>query len=255
MFSQPALPNPAVVERMFASEPWLKLHFERAFGALAPKDTVGFRACWEAAGDNVREWALWAGLDALYAIAAQIGAVSAEKLQAQAVAVGALAKASAKRIPGADEAAVVPAALLAHVGTAVLAMLAPETYPKLLASLGGTATQLYEIESRTLGTTHAEIGALAAREWGSPMGVVQAIAEHHGDWSKLAPNSLAVFAGECLAHPLGYDGGLANIPPSPPDALMTALKLGDADIAQLSQTTLDAVGRARRMTAAVSQAA
>lgn len=255
MFCQPTLPNPALIERMFSSEPWLRQHFERAFGALAPQDAVGYRACWEAAGPDAREWALWAGLDALHALVAQVSALSAEKLQAQAVAVGALAKLCQKRVPGTDEAVVVPAALTAHMGVAVLAMLAPDTYPKLLSSLGGTSTQLYEIEMRTLGTTHAEVGALAAREWGFPLSVVQAVADHHGDWRNLPPNSLAVFAGECLAHPLGYDGGLANIPASPPDALLAGLRIADSDIGQLAECALGAVGKARKMTAAVSQAA
>lgn len=255
LFCQPTLPNPALIERMFASEAWLKQHYERAFGALVPPETCGGRACWETAGAEAREWALWAGLDALHALVAQSTALSAERLQAQAVAVGALAKLCVPRIPGADEAVVVPAAATAHLGIVVLALLAPETYPKLLSSLGGTPTQLHEIELRTFGTTHAEVGALAAREWNFPLPVVQAIADHHGDWSKLNPNSLAVFAGECLAHPLGYDGGLANIPATPPDALLAKLGIGDADIARLAEGALGAVGKARKMTAAASRAA
>jgi len=71
-------------------------------------------------------------------------------------------------------------ALLHDFGKLILAANLPEEYSAVLAEAESAGEALHIVEKRTLGSTHASVGAYIAGLWGLPRGVVCAVARHHG---------------------------------------------------------------------------
>jgi len=71
------------------------------------------------------------------------------------------------------------AAMLHDLGRVVLGVAAPDDYARVLALVRNTRQPLTEVEYRTFGFTHADLGACAASLWGLPWSIVEPIAVHH----------------------------------------------------------------------------
>ena len=107
------------------------------------------------------------------------GALSAgdhDRLQREALTASRLASRIARGRPSAEHAGT--AALLANVGTLVLAAAASASWAQFAAARA-SAVPLLDAERRAFGATHAEVGAYFLAQWGLPDVVVEAVAMHH----------------------------------------------------------------------------
>jgi len=71
------------------------------------------------------------------------------------------------------------AGLLHDVGLLVMADNLGTDYAALIRSAAADGQPLAEIERLTLGGSHAEVGAYVLGVWGLPIGIVNAVAQHH----------------------------------------------------------------------------
>jgi len=69
--------------------------------------------------------------------------------------------------------------LLHDVGKVILAMTSPELETQALQLARSEGMPLHEAEQQLFGVTHAEVGAVVARQWNFPANFAQAIADHH----------------------------------------------------------------------------
>ena len=69
--------------------------------------------------------------------------------------------------------------LLLDIGLPLMALTWPDVHADLRQMVHERAVPLHVEEMRVLGTSHAEAGALLARRWSLPTGVVEMIAGHH----------------------------------------------------------------------------
>lgn len=69
--------------------------------------------------------------------------------------------------------------LLHDVGKLILAMTSPDLETQALQLVRSDGIALHEAEQRLLGVTHAEVGAVVARQWNFPASFAEAIADHH----------------------------------------------------------------------------
>lgn len=72
------------------------------------------------------------------------------------------------------------AGLLHDVGKIVMAEGCPEDYIDIIKKSQARNMPLYEVETETLGVTHAQVGAYLLGLWGFSENVVIAMAQHHG---------------------------------------------------------------------------
>jgi HD-like signal output (HDOD) protein len=97
--------------------------------------------------------------------------------------------------------------LLHDVGHLVLASSCPEEYNEVLAATGKDGVSRHEMEQKTFGATHAEIGAYLLWLWGLPDAVCNAVAFHH----KPAECSATVFTAAGAIHVAdAFEHELAN---------------------------------------------
>jgi HD-like signal output (HDOD) protein/CheY-like chemotaxis protein len=71
------------------------------------------------------------------------------------------------------------AGLLHDLGHLILATGLPEQYSPLLREARASGTSIVELEQKSFGATHAEVGAHLLGLWGLPMPVIEAVALHH----------------------------------------------------------------------------
>jgi putative nucleotidyltransferase with HDIG domain len=69
--------------------------------------------------------------------------------------------------------------LLHDVGKLVLAMTSPELESQALQLVRSSGLAMHDAEQQLLGVTHAEVGAVVARQWNFPATFAEAIADHH----------------------------------------------------------------------------
>ena len=99
------------------------------------------------------------------------------------------------------------ASILHDLGKLVLAQNLPKPYQQVLARGTDADCQLWKIEEKIIGTTHAQIAAYLMGLWGMPDMIVEAIAFHHHP--VLAPGNndilTAVHAANALSNANGED--------------------------------------------------
>jgi putative nucleotidyltransferase with HDIG domain len=69
--------------------------------------------------------------------------------------------------------------LLHDVGKLILAMTSPELESQALQLVRSDGLTMHDAEQLLLGVTHAEVGAVVARQWNFPAAFAEAIADHH----------------------------------------------------------------------------
>lgn len=97
--------------------------------------------------------------------------------------------------------------LLHDIGKLVADQFLPEEMDMFLSHTAdltsATVEEILALESKTLGTTHPELGEYAAQKWNLPEAIRTAIAYHHhpsavkGEWYEVVA---AVHAANCLVH-------------------------------------------------------
>jgi putative nucleotidyltransferase with HDIG domain len=135
----------------------------------------------------------------------EVHGFSAEELWRHSVVTGRFAKRIArleKQESGLQEQAFT-AGLLHDVGKLLLAANLPERFNQVIKRAADEGRELSEIETASLGTSHAELGACLLGTWGLPGAIVQAVALHHSPNQSAEPsfNGLtAVHAANVIAH-------------------------------------------------------
>jgi len=93
----------------------------------------------------------------------------------------------------ADEAAT--AGLLCDIGIGLLAFGVPAAYGPVLAQLKRpSSAPLHQIEQRTLGLSHAEVGAAVLTDWKLDAQIIEAVRRHHGEGSEPSDQDASKFA-------------------------------------------------------------
>lgn len=115
--------------------------------------------------------------------------------------------------------------LLHDVGKLILAMTSPELESQALQLVRSEGMAMHEAEQQLLGVTHAEVGAVVARQWNFPATFAEAIADHHrpvparaGERPSLA---LLIHLANQMAHDL--EGPSSNIETRLNDPLWSVL--------------------------------
>jgi HD-like signal output (HDOD) protein/ActR/RegA family two-component response regulator len=154
------------------------------------------------------QWKMPAGL---------AGLVDAEHLQKHAQAAAQACKSLATGRVSPDDAWL--AGLVHDIGYWILAQECPEELKQAIILAQTTGLPLFECESKTIGATHAQMGAYLLGLWGLPYAIVEAVALHHTP-AAIPPHGFDLLATLALAHAL-LDGSMAgelngNIMPDPP---------------------------------------
>lgn len=105
-----------------------------------------------------------------------------------------------------DEAFV--AGLLHDIGSLILACSSPERYRLVLDTGAKTQWPIVAIEPDVFGMNHAHVGGAAARHWGLPHSLVNAIQHHHAPGQALRFGDLAsvVHVADAAAQSMGVAG-------------------------------------------------
>lgn len=69
--------------------------------------------------------------------------------------------------------------LLHDIGKVILIISLKDEYLKLIDSVQGKESFLYEIEKQHFGITHAEVGGIIAKKWHFPLKLIEPIMYHH----------------------------------------------------------------------------
>jgi putative nucleotidyltransferase with HDIG domain len=177
-----------------------------------------FQAVGQLGVERVRSLVLTHGIVSKYE-APEVGGIRLERLWHHSLACGGLAQSIAKD-GGLDEKAVenaFVAGLLHDIGALVLAANWPQKYETIVATSESEIAARLEVERRTLGASHARVGAYLLGLWGLPDVVVEAVAHHHTPLECLSRSFdvlTAVHVSEGLTqalHGAGPDRPLAKV--------------------------------------------
>lgn len=91
----------------------------------------------------------------------------------------AIAAREAARVASLDAGEAFLLGLLHDVGKLILAMTSPELESQALQLARSDGLAMHDAEQQLLGVTHAEVGAVVARQWNFPAAFAEAIADHH----------------------------------------------------------------------------
>ena len=94
--------------------------------------------------------------------------------------------------------------LLHDVGKVILAMTSPELETQALQLASAQGIPLHEAEQQLFGVTHAEVGAVVARQWNFPAHFAQAIADHHRPPAATAEGGLSLAGLVHLANDMAH---------------------------------------------------
>jgi HD-like signal output (HDOD) protein len=119
---------------------------------------------------------------------------SLERLQQEALLAARIARRMIGEGPAVEEA--FTAAIVRDIGKLALALELPELYAQVLTGTASGAR--VEAEQRTLGVTHAQVGAWLLGLWGLPFPIVEAVAYHH-EPGRVAEGSREVLAAVHVA--------------------------------------------------------
>jgi putative nucleotidyltransferase with HDIG domain len=158
------------------------------------------------------------GLNAVKAIAVGLGLCCGVGAQASktgfdrkgflrhSLATGFGARAAAKGLAASDPETAFLAGLLHDIGKPVLDSLDPRKFKRVVRALSVTRLPFHEVEKGILGFNHADLGHEAAKVWGLPEEIAQAIQLHHRDgltWSAEGGLARCVQCGDAVAQQIG----------------------------------------------------
>ncbi|MDR7151590.1 putative nucleotidyltransferase with HDIG domain [Hydrogenophaga palleronii] len=96
--------------------------------------------------------------------------------------------------------------LLHDVGKLILAMTHPDLESQALQLVQSDGIAMHEAEQQLFGVTHAEVGAVVAKQWNFPASFAEAIADHHRPEPAPAGHSpdfpLLIYLANQMAHGL-----------------------------------------------------
>jgi HD-like signal output (HDOD) protein/CheY-like chemotaxis protein len=102
------------------------------------------------------------------------------------------------------------AGLLHDLGILFLAAQSPEAFVAIREEAARGESSVWQIESRVLGVTHADLGGALLSLWGLPPRIVEGVTYHHGptqsDYGGLCAVSTVHAADAFVSQLLGYDG-------------------------------------------------
>jgi putative nucleotidyltransferase with HDIG domain len=140
------------------------------------------------------------------------GGFSLERLQAHSMLVSALAMRILKTDKRQAEDAFM-AGMLHDLGKIILGLELPHEYALVAEKSQESNQPQHEVELKTFGVTHAEVGAYILGIWGLPYPVVEAVANHHAP-DRVPQKGLdilaAVHVANTLAHEIASEAGDAS---------------------------------------------
>jgi HD-like signal output (HDOD) protein/CheY-like chemotaxis protein len=152
----------------------LQLANSAFFGLAQPTRSVE-RAVIYLGADLLRGLALECGL--LADVGTRVEGLSLERLHDRSLLVARMARRFLQGRPEANEA--FTAGIVHDLGTVILAMGLGEAFAEIGRRARQSGVPLRESELRTLGVTHAEVGAYLLGTWGLPAPILEAVAHHH----------------------------------------------------------------------------
>lgn len=132
-------------------------------------------------------------------IVSKVSGFSVEKLQKQALLTANIAKRLLSEKQHSDDAFM--AAMLHDIGLLIMATELPDDLEEAVYIARTEKIPLHEAEEKSLGVTHAEIGAYLLGVWGLPYPIVEAVANHHRPTrvaSQHFDTLAAVYVADCL---------------------------------------------------------
>jgi HD-like signal output (HDOD) protein len=148
---------------------------------------------------TIRNLVLSAEIFSEWKIPRDLPDVDPEQLQNHAQRTAAACKSLAGGRVSADDAWL--AGLLHDIGYWILVQECPRELKEALEVARAEGLPLFECERRTIGATHAEIGAYLLGLWGLPYSVVEAVALHHTP-ATVAPHGYDLLGALAVAHAL-----------------------------------------------------
>ncbi len=161
--------------------------------------------------------------------------VSATALTLQVVATAVIAESLAKDL---DYPLLSVSALLANVGVAALAAIHGAAYADTWAGLAGTAIPVHEGEKYSFRVDHAEVASILLAELGFDGLLVEAVLAHTCAPGKDRSMGSLLSLGQALAHQMGFDGGVLNVPLEIPSEIVVKFGLTDERLGKITERTL-----------------
>jgi HD-like signal output (HDOD) protein len=148
------------------------------------------------------------------------GEFELDRLQVHVQSVAAAAGALTTKTSLADDSML--AGLLHDIGYWILAQECPRELSEAVKLAIANGIPLHEAEIRTIGASHAEVGAYLLGIWGLPYPIVEAVAHHHHP-ERVTHAEFDVLAALVIAHSLvALDDTAAFEPGIPPDGKLEA---------------------------------
>jgi len=131
--------------------------------------------------DNVRAVVLLAGVFEQFRGIGPEMAATAEALSHHSLGIGILSQAIARaeKLPAKDVDDAFSAGLLMHIGTLLLIANSSGRFRQAMLELDESGESLEDVERRTFGASHGELGAHLLNLWGFGDQIVEAVAYHH----------------------------------------------------------------------------
>ncbi|WP_332741831.1 HDOD domain-containing protein [Hydrogenophaga sp.] len=131
--------------------------------------------------------------------------------------------------------------LLHDVGKVILAMTSPELESQALQLARSEGMAMHDAEQQLFGVTHAEVGAVVARQWNFPASFAEAIADHHRPVDAPAGKRLSfpllIHLANQMAHGLEEPG--ADMEALLKDPMWSVLGRGEQDMRALMARITD----------------
>src|ERR1700677_1296189 len=157
---------------------------------------------------TVRNLVLCAEIFAQWKISPELPGVDPQTLQQHAQCSAAACKALAGGMIAPDDAWL--AGLLHDIGYWVLIQECPRELAKAMDLSRSLGLPLYECELRTIGASHAQVGAYLLGLWGLPYPIVEAVALHHTARA-IVPHGFDLLVGLAISHALLQPAGAQAI--------------------------------------------
>jgi HD-like signal output (HDOD) protein len=157
---------------------------------------------------TVRNLVLCAEIFAQWKVSPELPAVDPQTLQQHAQCSAAACKALAGGGTSPDDAWL--AGLLHDIGYWILIQECPREMAKAMDLSRSLDLPLYECELRTIGASHAQVGAYLLGLWGLPYPIVEAVALHHTPRA-IVPHGFDLLAALAISHALLQPAGAQAI--------------------------------------------
>lgn len=139
--------------------------------------------------------------------------------------------------------------ILHDIGVLIFDQFFPELYKKVFDITAAKRSDLQLIEEKTLGITHAEVGAILLRKWKLPDEITDVVEYHHHPQSAQISvrDAKIVYLANFISNNRGIDNGTGFFPEAFYDDIWEELEIDIEVIPDLIETVVGEVNKAKEL--------